>query len=187
MVASERDLRRAKGERMKTQSAGNLVTWGFPNRGFLLLNFSVGTLPRYQEESLADVFPEKCPVTSKSDLMEPRKMRISSAMDLGPIGPGYLEQDPPRLGHPREGKVLPSATSSTQMSPARGKLWLCCCLKSRLLRQRFPECPQDYIQNIQDSWVPLPSSSSAFLSAHSPGGKLDALTKAVSLNEPCSF
>lgn len=116
MVTSERDLRRAKGERMKTQSAGNLVTWGFPNRGFLLLNFSVGTLPRYQEESLADIFPEKCPVTSKSDLMEPRKMRTSSAMDLGPIGPGYLEKNLPRLGHPREGKVLPSATSSTQMS-----------------------------------------------------------------------
>lgn len=37
MVTLERDLHRAKGRRMKTQRVRNLVTWGFPNRGFLLL------------------------------------------------------------------------------------------------------------------------------------------------------
>ena len=47
MVTSERDLHRARRGRMKTQWARTLVTWGFPNRGFLLLNFSLGALPRY--------------------------------------------------------------------------------------------------------------------------------------------
>lgn len=47
MMTLERDHHRAKGGRRKTQSVRNLITWGFPNRGFFLLNFSVGALPRY--------------------------------------------------------------------------------------------------------------------------------------------
>ena len=46
IMTSEKDLHR-EGGRMKTQRVRNLVTWGFPNRGFLLLNFSVGALSRY--------------------------------------------------------------------------------------------------------------------------------------------
>lgn len=52
---------------------------------------------------------------SKSDLLESRKVRISLAMGSGPIGAGYLEQIPLNPGDPEEGKVLSSATSSTQM------------------------------------------------------------------------
>ena len=50
MVTSARDLHRDKGGRMKTQRTRNLVTWGFPNRGFLL-NFSVRASLSYWEES----------------------------------------------------------------------------------------------------------------------------------------
>lgn len=55
---------------MKTQRTTNMVTWDFPNRDFLLLDLSVGALQILGGESLAYVFPTKCPVTSKSDLME---------------------------------------------------------------------------------------------------------------------
>ena len=73
MVTSARDLHRDKGGRMKTQRTRNLVTWDFLNRGFFFLNFSVEALLSYWEESLAYVFPEKCPVTSKSGLTEPKE------------------------------------------------------------------------------------------------------------------
>lgn len=36
-VTSEKDLHRAKRGRMGTQRARNVVPWGFPTRGFLLL------------------------------------------------------------------------------------------------------------------------------------------------------
>lgn len=64
---------------------------------------------------MAYVFPTKCPVTSKSDLREPRKMKISLALGSGPIGSSYLQQNPLSPGDSGKGKALSSAPSSAQM------------------------------------------------------------------------
>lgn len=52
---------------------------------------------------------------SKSDLREPRKMKISLALGSGPVGSGYLQQNPLSAGGSEKGKALSSAPSSAQM------------------------------------------------------------------------
>lgn len=84
------------------------------------------------------VFPRKCPVTSKSDLMELRKVRISSAMGSGPMGGGHLEQKPPGGNF-----IFSHLKHAHAQARGRRKLWLCCCVKSR--PETAPHCPQGCI------------------------------------------
>lgn len=64
-------------------------------------------------------------------------MRISSTVGSGP-GSGYLVHNPLSPGDPGEGKVFIFCYLKHTGDRARCKLWLCCCFKSRLLRQDSP-------------------------------------------------